>query len=164
MTIDAPGDPFNGHVGRLLLLIEALSSDERYVRAMSTVARHDFLLRHPTVLEQVLHSLGVDMPPYAAPRPAERLAIESRMVRYKFGFWDHRYYSLVGRLVALGLVEVLRAKAPIELRISSQGRSAASALDGHSWELTRARCWLLKQHLHTTGNQLGRHIQRVTSA
>lgn len=161
MGLDRPGDPVVGHLARLLLLIEALSSHERSVRALSTVARHDFLLRHPVVLHRVLEAQGVAMPASVGVRPSELRAVESRMLRYKFGFWDHRYYALVGRLVAMDLVVLHRVEAPIEISLSRVGEQAAQELQGHRWRLLRGRSALLAEHLHVSGYRLGQQIERA---
>jgi hypothetical protein len=164
MMRDRPGDPMAGHLARLLLLAEALSADGGSLRALSTVARHDFLLRYPVVLERVLEEQGVALVPELSPRAIERRAVEARMLRYKFGFWDHRYYSLVGRLVGMGLVELDRVDAPIEMRLSNRGARAAEQLSGHRWAILRGRARLLRVNLDVTGYRLGQLIEQAIAA
>jgi hypothetical protein len=161
MPRDRPGDPLAGHRARLLLLIDALSTDGRSVRALSAIARHDFLLRYPVVLERVLDAQGVAVPRELGVRRAERRAVEARMLRYKYGVWDHRYYALIGQLVATALVDLERVEAPIQLRLSDRGAKATAQLRGHRWALIRGRSRLLADHLHVSGYQLGQHIEEA---
>jgi hypothetical protein len=151
---DSPTDPLIGHQARLLLLLEALTDHAGGVRAMSGIAGFDFLLRYPVVLERVLTDQGIGIPPELSVRDVERRAIEARMLRYKYGFWDHRYYPLVGRLVAMQLVDLERVGAPIQLRLSDDGRRATAKLTGYRWALMRGRCGLIAEHLRMTANQL----------
>ena len=121
---------------------------------MSAIAGYDFLLRYPVVFERVMAKRGVEVPPELSVRDVERRAIDARMLRYKYGFWDHRYYPLVGRLVATRLVDLERVEAPIQVRLSDLGRQAAATLVGPRWALMRGRCVLIAEQLRATGNQL----------
>lgn len=159
MIRDTPNDPLIGHQARLLLLLSQLTEHAGGVRAMSAIAGYDFLLRYPVVLERILVEQGISLPPELSVRDVERRAIEARMLRYKYGFWDHRYYPLVGRLVAMQLVNLERVEAPIQLHLSDVGRQAAATLAGYRWALMRGRCTLIAEHLRMTGNQLRLNIE-----
>jgi hypothetical protein len=158
---DTAEDPIAGHLARLLLLIEALSAEGGHVRAMSALARHDFLLRYPVILARVLAAQGVLMPADLSVRVIEQHAIDSTMLRYKYGVWDHRYYPLIGRLVAAEFIALDRMTAPIQFRLSDGGAAAAAEFAGPSWTLLRGRSRLLAEHLHVTGYQLGQLINQA---
>src|SRR5262245_34423509 len=78
--------------GRLLLLIEAFTAGDSQegIRGLTKLAKLDFLLRYPTFLERALHARNRSTHSVKV-KPFERLSVESRMVRYRFGPWDHRY-------------------------------------------------------------------------
>lgn len=100
------GDP-HLHAARLLVLISAFvgTDDGTVVEGLTKLAKLDLLLRYPVMLDRALAAKG---------RPAgdvhlqdhERLSVESEMVRYRFGPWDHRYREFLNILVAKSLVTV----------------------------------------------------------
>ena len=80
------------HEARILLLINAFAGEngDGQIEGLTKLAKLDFLLRYPTYLERALVKKGrstkaVDL------KPHEELSVESKMVRYRFGPWDHRY-------------------------------------------------------------------------
>ena len=79
------------HEGRLLLLVSAFSPEAEVggIAGLTKLAKLDFLLRYPVLLERALTARGrstraVELQDF------ERSSVESRMVRYRFGPWDHR--------------------------------------------------------------------------
>jgi hypothetical protein len=117
------------HEGRLLILIEKFSSGSNAegIRGMTKLAKLDFLLRYPTFLERALRirkrsTSAVKVQDY------ERLSVEARMVRYRFGPWDHRYPEILRRLSARGLVTVSREGRTIVLKTTREGSELANKL------------------------------------
>ncbi len=82
------------HEARLLLLLAAFAGVDGTgsVDGLTKLAKLDFLLRYPTLLERALLARGKSVR-HVRVQAHERDSIESRMVRYRFGPWDHRYYE-----------------------------------------------------------------------
>ncbi|HEY0465205.1 MAG TPA: hypothetical protein VGC79_13390 [Polyangiaceae bacterium] len=117
------------HEGRLLVLIEKFTSgpDAEGVRGMTKLAKLDFLLRYPTYLERALQArkrsiLAVKV------RDFERLSVEARMVRYRFGPWDHRYPEILRRLSARGLISIAKEGRTVVVKTTATGTALAEQL------------------------------------
>lgn len=147
------------HQARVLLLITSIAGQRGSLDGLTKLAKLDFLLRYPVFLEQ-LADMGIDrlvLDEGTRPTPDERKAVESRMVRYKYGPWDDRYYGIIGALVGRGLVEYVPGKlGNVTLRPTEGGRAVAEilALDP-AWHRTAARCRVLrKAFARSNGNYL----------
>lgn len=148
-------DPMDYHVARLLLLVDAFSADGGRLEGLTKLAKLDFLLRYPVFLERLLDRRGKAWPQGTAPTSAERLAVESRMIRYKYGPWDNRYYTLIGALVGRGLVEISRVEGHLAFSTTATGRTAAHGLAGtDAWNTIYNRSALLKRWFDVPGNRL----------
>lgn len=95
--------------------------------------------------------------------------IENRMIRYRYGPWDPSYFSVLGRLIGKGLVQVVPAKNGMAYRITEAGHQLAMELiEEESWQETWKRIELLKSHFDLTGNSLKNfiytHFPEVTGA
>jgi hypothetical protein len=144
------------HIGRVLLLIRAFSGGRRgRLEGLSKLARLDFLLRYPVYLERVLDGRGQSLSFALWPTGAERRAVESTMVRHKFGPFDARYYLLVGRLLGLELADQLPGSRHLSLRATDRGQEAADALVGVHWSVVDGRARALKRSLDLSGATLG---------
>jgi hypothetical protein len=116
------------HEGRLLLLISVFSRGPSHaVEGLTKLAKLDFLLRYPVLLERALvarnrsaASLGIT--------EHERESVESKMVRYRYGPWDHRYRSFLNVLAAKGLVDVHVHGRTTMIGVTQQGESFAERL------------------------------------
>lgn len=154
---DSVRDPMAGHAARLLVLIDVFSDRPKArIDTLGKLARLDFLLRYPVVLEQLVGERR--LPPAARPSASERRALESAMIRWKYGPWDHRYYTLVGRLLAQQLIYPLHRERPLAVRITEGGRQAAKGLTGASWDRVRIRATALRSHADVSAAQLGRRV------
>ncbi len=155
---DSVRDPFAVHAARLLVLIDEFSDPRRtHIDSFSKLARLDFLLRYPVLLERLLGEHRV--PPAARPSHSERRGLESAMIRWKYGPWDHRYYALVGRLVGLELITPLRREQPLAVRVTESGHHAAQSLTGPSWTRVRLRARALRRGADLPAAELGRRIK-----
>lgn len=147
------------HQARVLLLINALAGKSGVLDGLTKLAKLDFLLRYPVFLEELAES-GVGslhLDDETRPTPEERSAVESRMMRYKYGPWDDRYYGIIGGLVGRGLVEYVPGKrGNVTLRPTDGGRALAGLLaTDPAWRRTAARCGILRRAFaRTTGNAL----------
>ena len=90
----------NLHMARLLMLMDAHSgSSNKPVDGVMKLAKLDFLLRYPNCLERALTAKSKPVGP-AKIQDFERTTIESKMVRFRYGPWDHRYREFLNILIA----------------------------------------------------------------
>lgn len=152
------------HLARVLLLVAALrETPDGSADGLTKIAKLDFLLRYPSMLERVLEDRDVDWTPGTAPTTAERTAVESAMVRYKYGPWDDRYYPILGTLIGTGLVHTRPGRGRVTVVVTPRGQAIAEALAAMSeWATVAARSALLADALGAeTGNALKELIYRV---
>ena len=86
-------------------------------------------------------------------------SVESAMVRYRFGPWDHRYREVINTLFARGLVNVTIEGRTVVIAATAEGREVAKRLAVDSLftpYATRSR--LLKRHFDISGTHLMRFI------
>jgi hypothetical protein len=136
------------HLARILVLIKAFSrEDAPAIEGITKLAKLDFLLRYPSCLEKALLARGVPVKNIPVD-DFERLTIEARMVRYRYGPWDHRYRRFLNILVARRLITVRTDGRTIQIEITESGSTLAERLtesEGFSRVLQRAI--LLRKHL-----------------
>ncbi|MFN9631222.1 MAG: ABC-three component system middle component 4 [Cyanobacteriota bacterium] len=147
------------HAARLLILISAFSStDQGTVEGLTKLAKLDFLLRYPVMLERAL---------VAKNRPTrdvrledyERLSVESQMVRYRYGPWDHRYREFLNILIGKGLVTVRAEGRRIVISLTDRGKDLAIELsDNPAFQDYARRSTLLKRHFDIMGTSLMKFI------
>ncbi|GGU29424.1 hypothetical protein [Streptomyces violascens] len=142
------------HEARILLLIARFTTAKRSLDGLTKLAKLDFLLRYPTMLERLPVEQGEDRPAGAEPASSERLAVESRMTRSKYGPWDQRYYSVLGSLAGRGLI-TYSGSHRAEFRVTADGAVAASMLtQTDDWAVVAQRIALLKRHFGKSGSAL----------
>ncbi|MFF8837294.1 hypothetical protein [Streptomyces sp. NPDC015130] len=142
------------HEARVLLLIDRFTEAKKGLNGLTKLAKLDFLLRYPAMLDRLLTEDGLAWPPGTQPTSAERLSVESRMTRFKYGPWDHRYYSVLGSLAARDLITYSGADRA-EFRITASGAVAAAMLaETDEWAVVAKRITLLKQHFDKSGTTL----------
>src|SRR3954452_4635038 len=79
------------HLARILVLLRAFQQPDRpAIEGITKLAKLDFLLRYPSCLQTALKARGVRHEAIPVD-DFEALTIEARMVRYRYGPWDHRY-------------------------------------------------------------------------
>ncbi len=138
---------------RILLLIDAFSSDTRGLEGRTKLAKLDFFLRYPPFLERALRirkpEIKIDV------TPTEANNIENRMVRYRYGPWDPAYFALLGRLIGKRLIQVIPASRGLSYKTTDLGRQLAQKLaKDDSWAEIAQRALLLKRHLDLKGSNL----------
>lgn len=148
------------HIARLLLLIDAFGeSDGRgAIEGLTKLAKLDFLLRYPVLLERALISKGLSVRKVAV-EDYERQSVESEMVRYRFGPWDHRYRTFLNLLVAKGLAKVGIEGRTVVISVTELGRERArelAELDVFNPYTQRAK--ILKTHFDLKGTNLMKFI------
>lgn len=116
------------HEARLLLLmLAAEKKSEKPVDGLTKLAKLDFLLRYPNCLERALTAAKKDATK-ANVKPYERQNIETSMIRFRYGPWDHRYRRWIALLRARSLVEASVDGRTIRLRLTPAGRALATSL------------------------------------
>jgi hypothetical protein len=148
------------HLARLLVLLgEFGGTDGRgRVDGLTKLAKLDFLLRYPAMLEQALAVKGRSTASVRV-QDFERTSVESRMVRYRFGPWDHRYRLLLNTLVARQLATVAIEGRTISIGLTPRGMELAKALastDAFA-DLSR-RAKTLHSHFDLTATNLMKFI------
>jgi len=148
------------HAARLLVLISAFSDagQGQAVEGLTKLAKLDFLLRYPAMLERALIAKGRSTREVRL-EDHERLSVESQMVRYRFGPWDHRYREFLNILVGKGLVAVSVEGRKVVIALTESGRTVASELSVSSmFEDYARRSSLLKSHFDVQATTLMRFI------
>jgi hypothetical protein len=131
-----------------LVLIKAFSrEDAPAIEGITKLAKLDFLLRYPSCLEKALVARGV--PTKSIPvDDFERLTIEARMIRYRYGPWDHRYRRFLNVLVARRLITVRTDGRTIQIELTDLGRALTDKLvSSEGFARVFERAILLRKHL-----------------
>lgn len=148
------------HAARLLLLLDAFSTEDdgKSVEGLTKLAKLDFLLRYPVMLERAIESKGKSIRDVQL-ELHERQSVESEMVRYRFGPWDHRYREFLNTLVGKGLAAVTIEGRKVVITITDAGKSVAADLAAiPDFEPYVRRSTLLKRHFDMTATNLMRFI------
>jgi len=148
------------HAARLLVLISAFSDVGQgdAVEGLTKLAKLDFLLRYPVMLERALAAKGRSTRDVQL-EDHERLSVESQMVRYRFGPWDHRYREFLNILVGKGLVTVSVEGRKVVIVLTEGGRTLASELSATpEFQDYARRSALLKRHFDVQATTLMRFI------
>lgn len=149
-----PTEAMPYHEARVLVLVDGFTRSGGRIDGLTKIAKLDFLLRYPAFTERLAASRGLTMPEEIAPTQAENVAVESRMVRYKYGPWDDRYYPVLGKLIGIGLIEPLPGRGRMAVRVTDAGRTVAAQLREAGWDQTWHRARFLKRHFDRPGSTL----------
>ena len=144
------------HIARILILLDAFAEEdgEGAIDGLTKLAKLDFLLRYPVMLHRALVAKnrpirGVNLSPH------ELCSVESEMVRYRFGPWDHRYREYLNILVAKGLATTSTEGRKIVIYPTKLGRDTASTLAADElFTLYAERASILKRHFDLTATKL----------
>lgn len=143
------------HTARLLIIINVFSSSQdETIEGLTKLAKLDFLLRYPVLLERALVAKNRSTRDVRL-EDHERQSVESEMVRYRFGPWDHRYREFLNILIARGLIAVNIEGRKIVITPTEQGRDVAQQLAVlELFEPYWRRATLLKRHFNLTATNL----------
>ena len=87
------------------------------------------------------------------------MSVESEMVRYRFGPWDHRYREFLNILVGKGLVVVSVEGRTVVITPTERGQAVVTELASSSvFEDYSRRSTLLKRHFDLQATNLMRFI------
>uniref|UniRef100_UPI003F49453C hypothetical protein n=1 Tax=Nonomuraea sp. CA-252377 TaxID=3240003 RepID=UPI003F49453C len=141
------------HEARVLILIGQFTEPGEPFRGLTKLAKIDFLLRYPVMAERLMPAGAAG--PGVAPTDDERQAVESRMIRYKYGPWDDRYYPILGALVGKRLATFARVDGSTEITLTDAGRELSAALEETSpWAVVAERARFLRAHFDLPGRAL----------
>lgn len=144
------------HLARIIVLLKAFSQPgvPAAIEGITKLAKLDFLLRYPSCLEKALIARGVS-PKNIPVDDFERLTIEARMIRYRYGPWDHRYRRFLNILVARRLAVVRTDGRTIHIDLTPQGDDLAEKLiESPGFSRVYERAVLLRKHLNLKARAL----------
>lgn len=153
-------DAVDLHLARLLILLNAFVREDGdgKIEGMTKLAKLDFLLRYPAMLERALKAKGRTIRDVELEEHEEE-SVESQMVRYRFGPWDHRYRELINILIAKDLASVDIDGRTIVMELTNKGRSVAHRLtDDAVFEPYARRSLALRRHFDMKATNLMRFI------
>ncbi len=148
------------HEARLMLLIHAFVGvdGEGTIDGLTKLAKLDFLLRYPVYLERALQAKQKTTKDVHIAEH-ERSSIESKMVRYRYGPWDHRYRRFINNLAARGLVKVTMDGRAVRIGLTETGKQIGDRLaESESFEDTVRRSAVLRRHFDLKGTNLMKFI------
>jgi len=150
----------DGHIGRVLVLLRHFGSGvDAPLEGLTKLAKLDFLLRYPVFTERLLERRGRQWAFGTEPSDSERQAVESRMIRYKYGPWDDRYYPVLGTLVGLGFLQVSKRGRLFVMNLTDEGRQVAAHLaEQEEWLALDDRTRFLREEFNVSGSQLKKLI------
>jgi hypothetical protein len=149
------------HASRILLLIYFCgATGSRRIAGRTKLAKLDFFVRYPGFLELALKTLrreGVDVPNFSCGIEG----VESKMIRYRYGPWDHRYYSVIAFLAGRELISIRAGSGRTDTySLTRSGRKLAeqiAALD--EFESVVSRCRVVSDVFsEMTGSELKRFV------
>lgn len=155
-TIPDADDSLAFHAARLLLLLYFAGDKNRQIDGRTKLAKLDFFVRYPGYLARAAEIKGVRSEIRAGLTP------ESKMMRYKYGPWDGRYYDIFAYLTAKGFVEIQPSKTKGDsFRLTQKGEVAARLLEGPEFDEVIARCLLVSKLFgKSTGSGIKEFIYR----
>lgn len=119
----------NLHVARILLLLHAHSRGRsKPIDGLTKLAKLDFLLRYPNSLERALKAEG-HQAEEAKLDDFERTTIETKMIRFRYGPWDHRYRRWIALLASRGLATVYLKGKTVNVVLTEEGERVAMKLE-----------------------------------
>ena len=148
------------HAARLIVLLDAFAGKDgtERIQGLTKLAKLDFLLRYPVMLERALEARRKTTRDVEVDEH-ERFSVESTMVRYRFGPWDHRYREFINVLVAKGMATLDIEGRTIVIGLTDIGKKAARELAADAvFEPYARRSRALKRHCDLTATNLMRFI------
>lgn len=109
------------HAARLLLLLEFCGS-KGHIDGLTKLAKLDFFVRYPDFFDRISSLMG-----QATISSTEH--IESKMIRYRYGPWDKRYYDILSYLRSKDLILVFKMKnGAFRFELTETGKKIASEI------------------------------------
>ncbi len=139
------------HAARILMLL-MLCGTKGHIDGLTKMAKLDFFVRYPQFFVTASRRLGT----HQANRSP---SVESAMVRYRYGPWDHRYYHVLSFLEGTRLIEVSRVGKAFRLALTPEGTAAAERLESKpSFRLLADQ---MREVKSTLGGKSGSALKRL---
>ena len=151
------------HLSRMLVLIGTFAGrrGNRTINGLTKLAKLDFLLRYPVYLGRALDAINVPKVK-ADVKEFERANIESAMIRYRYGPWDHRYRKFINMMVGKGLITVSIEGRTTKISMTSKGlETYGQIVELESFYDVAKRAKILKQHFDISGTRLMKFIYKT---
>lgn len=135
MSVNYTNENLAYHAARLLIVIAFCGrprSSQRLpgIEGRTLLAKLDFFLRYPGYLRRAATILKRNLTDeeLGLSQEYELRSVESRMVRYLYGPWDHIYYQALAYLIGKQLIVVERQGGTEIFRLMSAGQEVAEQL------------------------------------
>ena len=148
------------HKSRLLVLLYVFAGDNNQsaIEGITKFAKLDFLLRYPTMLKRALESKGLATKDLSI-KDHELYSVESEMVRYRFGPWDHRYRLHLSLLAGEGLIKIISEGRKVIISLTDKGFTLGHKLSiDPLFQIYTVRSGILKKHFNITSTHLMKFI------
>ena len=121
------------HAARLLLLISYCGKPRKTqpaIEGRTLLAKLDFFLRYPVYLMKAAEILHKQLAPldFGLDGMESSMSVESRMVRFLYGPWDHIYYPALAYLIGKQLITIETKRGADVFRITPLGQEIAHQL------------------------------------
>ncbi|HRH50681.1 MAG TPA: hypothetical protein PLP23_18140 [Panacibacter sp.] len=146
----------NYHLGRILILVAEFSNKGKNheIEGLTKLAKLDFLLRYPVYLESAMEKVNKTKY-YVKIKDHERKSVESKMVRFKYGPWDHRYREFINLLIALNLIYIRTEGKSIRIGVTELGQTKATELSAdENFKDISERVKLIRRNFDWNGTRL----------
>jgi hypothetical protein len=153
----------SSHLGRILILLNEFSGKEKNgeIEGLTKLAKLDFLLRYPVYLEKALSVEGKNITQVNI-KDHERISVETKMVRFKYGPWDFRYRKFINLLVGMGLVYIRLQGRSYNLGITIKGMELVNnILKENTFNDIAERARIIKRNFNMSGTNLMRFIYKT---
>ena len=113
------------HAARLLLLLEFCGANG-HIDGLTKLAKLDFFVRYPDFFNRVSSFMGKET-------KSSTEHVESKMIRYRYGPWDKRYYDILSYLRSKDLILVLKIKnGAFRFQLTENGKEIVSEIVGQN--------------------------------
>lgn len=133
------------HAARILLLLKYTGISKKIIGRMK-IAKLDFFVRYPTYLKKAARILEQEIP-----HLSEIYAPESRMIRFKYGPWDEKYYDIFAYLVSKDMIVVEPSERGDIFGLTRKGEVAIEEFEGPEFDEIIERCKLVKKFFGSRG-------------
>ena len=119
------------HEARLLVLL-GMVAGKGPVDGIMKLAKMDFLVRYPKVLDRALVHAAIRKP--TALKVAGRISdvakntVEGKMIRFRYGPWDTRYRRWLAIMTAKGLVTVTKRGRTVQVALTDRGQALSKEI------------------------------------
>lgn len=116
------------HVARLMLILRHLEGrGDGTVEGITKLAKLDFLCRYPQFFQRFADEVR-RRPVVVEMREHEKVTVESRMIRFRYGPWDPRYRRWIGLLVSRALAHAYVKGRTVRVGLTPAGLEVSREL------------------------------------